>query len=956
MRRPAAAAAPARPSSPTRLCPAAVAFPEEIPLSRSRIPVLFACALTVVSGVVPSGADEVAQAPPFTQDWSNTALITADDQWSGVPGVMGYRGDDLTTTTGANPQAVLTDGSATPVDVSANQTNPSTFSTGGVAEFHLADPTVALNGSGTADAPHLVLSLATTGRSAIAVAYNLRDLDASADNAVQPVALHYRVGSSGPFTNVPAGHVADATSGPSTATLVTPVTAVLPAAADDHPLVQVRIITANAVGNDEWVGIDDLSITGQPVAGDSAPSVTATTPTTGSVGAAPSSNITVTFDEPVTLSAGSVSVEGSTSGVHAFDLSGGPTTYALDPQVDFATNETVTVRIAASGVSDHDGIDPPDAMTSDFTFTFVTEVRIHDIQGAAHRSPIEGRTVANVPGVVTAVRSNGFWFQDPSPDGSTATSEGLFVFTSSSPTVSMGHAVLVGGRVTEFRPGGSSSTNLAITEITSPTVTATGVGMVTPTLVGPGGRVPPGEVITDDATGNVETSGLFDPENDGIDFHESLEGMLVELRHAEVVGPTSRFGEIPVVAGGTGSVRSPRGGIVIRPGDFNPERFFLDDALVAGPPAVDVGAVFPGSVVGVVDYSFGNFKVLNTGPLPTPVGGVTPETAGPIAGTNLSIATYNVENLDPLDGPARFTAIADQVVDRLRSPDIVALVEIQDNNGPTNDGVVDGSLTGQMLVDAIQSAGGPEYTYVEIDPVDDQDGGEPGGNIRVAYLYVEGHGLRFVSRPGGDATTPVEVLAERNGKPRLSVSPGRTAPTDPAFTNSRKPLAAEFRFHGQPLFIVNNHFNSKGGDQPLFGRFQPPSRSSEAQRHAQAEIVNDFVEEILAIDSEALVAVVGDLNDFQFSETLRIVKGDDLVDLVDRLPVEEQYSYVFDGNSQVLDHILVSDALSRATKAFDIVHINSEFADQVSDHDPSVAQFRIRRSAAGKGRAPGTTA
>ena len=207
-------------------------------------------------------ADLVAQPVPFAQNWSNTSLITVNDDWSAVPGITGYRGDNLTGTTGTDPQTIVADGSATPVNVIANQANPDTLITGGVAEFDgIPNPAVALNGSGTADAPHLVINLNTSGTTAINVAYNLRDLDASADDAIQPVALQYRVGNSGNYTNLPAGFVADATTG-GAATLVTPVSVPLPRACENQPLVQIRIMTTNAVGSDEWVGIDDINITG----------------------------------------------------------------------------------------------------------------------------------------------------------------------------------------------------------------------------------------------------------------------------------------------------------------------------------------------------------------------------------------------------------------------------------------------------------------------------------------------------------------------------------------------------------------------------------------------------------------------------------------------------------------------------------------------------------------------
>jgi hypothetical protein len=203
-----------------------------------------------------------AVALPFSQGWADTGLIARDDDWSRVAGVVAHRGDGLTTSAGADPRLVVADGSGTPVDVNANEPDPLAVGlAAGVAEFELGDPVVALQGSATAATPHLVLALDTRGRSGVTVRYRLRDVDASSiANAVQPVALQYRVGAAGDFAEVPGAFVADATGGPGQATLVTPVTAVLPAAADDQPLVQLRVITTNASGQDEWVGIDDIEV------------------------------------------------------------------------------------------------------------------------------------------------------------------------------------------------------------------------------------------------------------------------------------------------------------------------------------------------------------------------------------------------------------------------------------------------------------------------------------------------------------------------------------------------------------------------------------------------------------------------------------------------------------------------------------------------------------------------
>jgi predicted extracellular nuclease len=263
---------------------------------------------------------------------------------------------------------------------------------------------------------------------------------------------------------------------------------------------------------------------------------------------------------------------------------------------------------------------------------------------------------------------------------------------------------------------------------------------------------------------------------------------------------------------------------------------------------------------------------------------------------------------------------------------------MQDNNGATNDGTVAANLSWQALIAAVADAGGPTYRYRQIDPVDGRDGGQPGGNIRVGFLFRTDRGLSFVDRGAGDATSATGVF-QSQGRTHLTLSPGRIDPQSDAWIASRKPLAGEFTWKGQTLFAIANHFASKGGDDPLFGRRQPTVRPSEVQRHKQAAEVNDFVGQLLASDKKANVIVLGDINDFEFSETEQILAGDDLVNLFGTLPQAERYSYVFEGNSQVLDQILVSRPALDTLRSFDVVHVNAEFADQASDHDPSVARL-----------------
>jgi len=573
---------------------------------------------------------------------------------------------------------------------------------------------------------------------------------------------------------------------------------------------------------------------------------------------------------------------------------------------------------------------------------------IVEIQGAAHRSPLDGVAVADVLGVVTAISGNGFWFQQETADTDVATSEGLFVFTGSRPTVAIGDRVAVDGRVTEFRPG-ATATNLTTTELTGPNVTvlSSGEALPAPVQIGPDGRVPPDSVIDDDAAGDVETSGSFDATTDGIDFYESLEGMLLRLDDPVAVGPTNGFGEVPVLAanGAGAGVRTNRGGVVIQETDFNPERVILDDVIIrpGAMPAVNVGDGFAGAVVGVLDYSFGNFKLLVTTVPAAVTGGLGREVTELQRQRELAVATFNVENLDPKDPPAKFAALADQIVTNLKAPDIIAIEEVQDNDGPANTGTVGAEETWRLLVAAIAAAGGPTYDWRSVNPQDDQDGGEPGGNIRVGFLFrIDNKDLRFVDRPGGDATTSVEVLrvgGTRNV--RLSISPGRIDAGNPAFNASRKPLAGEFRFRGETVFVVANHWVSKGGDNPLFGRVQPPVRSSEVQRVDQARAVAAFADQILDVNQKAFIVVAGDLNDFEFSDAVRTVLATGMVDLPATLPLPERYTYVFDGNSQVLDHVLVSPHFARHSFEYDVVHVNSEFANQVSDHEPQVARLQV---------------
>ncbi|MPY52573.1 endonuclease/exonuclease/phosphatase family protein [Streptomyces acidicola] len=573
-------------------------------------------------------------------------------------------------------------------------------------------------------------------------------------------------------------------------------------------------------------------------------------------------------------------------------------------------------------------------------------VRIHDIQGTTRISPLAGQQVTDVAGIVTGVRtygsSRGFWMQDTEPDDNPATSEGIFVFTSSTPKVAVGDSVTVSGTVAEYVPSGTSSGNQSLTQISRPTVTVVSSGNAVPAAtVIDAKSVPAAYTPTGDTAASGSVNGLtLEPTKYALDYYESLEGMNVQVADTRVVTATDPYAELWVtVKPGENATR--RGGSVY--GSYtsqNTGRLQIQSlGASADFPKANVGDTLKGTTAGPLDYSqFGGYTLVADKLGTIEQGGLKRETTRKQGQGELAVATYNVENLDPSDDT--FAEHAQAIVSNLQSPDIVALEEIQDNNGATNDGTVAADRTVKKLIEAIAAAGGPTYEWRSVDPVDLADGGEPGGNIRQVFLFNPKR-VSFTDRAGGDATTAVGVT-KVHGKAQLTASPGRIDPANDAWKNSRKPLVGEFTFRGRTVFLIANHFASKGGDQALHSQYQPPKRSSETQRHLQATAVNTFVKKILAAQKDADVVALGDINDFEFSDTVQLLENDGaLWSAIKSLPKSERYTYDYQGNSQVLDQILISPSIRRSEEfTYDSVHINSEFNDQISDHDPQVLRFR----------------
>ncbi|WP_428385628.1 PKD domain-containing protein [Nevskia ramosa] len=607
--------------------------------------------------------------------------------------------------------------------------------------------------------------------------------------------------------------------------------------------------------------------------------------------------------------------------------------------------------------------------------------RVYQIQGAAHRSPLVGQTVTDVPGIVTAIAADGFYLQDPDGDGNPATSDAVFVRTAGAPAVTIGSKVAVSGRVNEFRPGGLNGlNNLSVTEIVAGTVSASAFpfanGTVAATTIGTGGRVPPAEIIDNDSTGNLETSTttVFDPAQDGLDFFESLEGMLVQVGNARVIGPSDGNGNLWVVgdngANATGS--NARGGLTVierSPGviDYNPERIRLSGGLpgIAGPVA-DVGDTLA-LARGVLSYDNGSFALrLTAAPAVTRNALAVDSSRIAPGGDRLSVVTYALGNLGPAE-TTRFARIASQIVSRLGAPDIINLSGIQDDSGAADDGVVAAAATIQGLLNAISSAGGPAYVALQIDPSNNADGGLLGANGRIVQLY---NPARVSPNPGASgAGGPGSFIALLSGQTigpiTPNLSPALLRPEIPAFANSRKPLVAGYRFNGRNLLLVGSHFIETDGDDSLTGLNQPAQAASDGQRRLQATAIHTFVRNALALDARLRVIVLGDFNADDFRPPLRILRNGPLGtgDSEGTLPAlvnlgvlrvadaAERYTQIVSGNARASDHILVTNELNDPAAEVQYVHVNSEYADRAADRDAVLASLPLSPNTAPVARA-----
>ena len=613
---------------------------------------------------------------------------------------------------------------------------------------------------------------------------------------------------------------------------------------------------------------------------------------------------------------------------------------------------------------------------------------IHAIQGAGQASPLAGRWVLT-RGVVTGVKSNGFFLQEPdaSVDADPATSEGVFVFTSGAPPAAavFGNYVMVGGTVTEYVPA-SDPLSPPTTEITAPAVTFLSSGVV---------PMPAPIPLT---TTLPDPTGAFDQ-------LERLEGMRVSVASLTVTAPTQ--GTV-TEASATSVSKGVFYGVVtgvprpfLEPGlavpddptafpgtvppipryDSNPERIRVDSAGQKGGVKIDVGtgAVLTG-LVGPLDYAYRCYSIVLDPPpaaQPSVAGGPAPRAVSDPTGHEFTVATFNVERFyDTVNDGAKSDVVLTQAAFDLRlskaslairrflkNPDVLGLEEME--NLQTLQ-----ALAARISSDAAAaSEPDPQYAAYLVE-------GNDVGGIDVAFLVK--------TAPVKPSTPRVSVAAVVQ---ELAGTPFRNPDGTTELLNDRPPLrmTASVNFANAapfPVTVIVNHLKaiSSVGDPSAGSKgWATVGARERAKRQRQAEDLAGLVQARQAADGAERIVLVGDFNAYEFNDGYgdilgtiagtppqgdeTVVPGDGavlvnppLVNLVHTPPAAERYSYTFDGNAQNLDHVLVNAALASATAARRIEHarIDADFPDvlrneiaspcRISDHDPAVAYFRVALS------------
>jgi uncharacterized protein len=700
---------------------------------------------------------------------------------------------------------------------------------------------------------------------------------------------------------------------------------------------------------------------------DAAPTVVSTSPANGALAIVLNANITINFSEPVNVTASWFTINCATSGAHTATVSGGPSSFTLDPDADFAFNDLCTVTVVAAQVNDQDTDDPQDTMAANFVFSFTSNefldcndpaTLISAVQGSAAASPAIG-TVVTIDGVVVGDyqgtgQLGGFHVQeqDADADGNPATSEGIFIF-SSSIDVAAGDRVRVKGTVTEFGSSGVTLTELA--SVTGVNVCSSG-NSVTP------------------ATASLPVASLAD--------WEPFEGMLVTIPQDLTVTEhftLGRFGEVSLSANGRlytpTNIVAPGAPAIAQQDLNNRSRIMLDDGN--GQQNADpIRYPEPGglsasntlrtgytvhTLTGVLEQRFSVYRVQPVGPIsfdaatnPRPAAAPAVNGSLRVVGMNL-LNFFNTFGINGCTGGTIGTPTdcrgADDAGEFARQwPKTVAAIlalnaDVIGVNEIENDGYGPSSAI-QFLVDRLNDATAPgTYAFIDVDAATGQVDVLGTDAIKVGMLY----------KPA--KVTPVGQTAALNTV--AFVNGGDPAP------RSRPSLAQAFQQNSTGArFILNiNHLKSKGSACSAPDAGDGQGNCNQVRVNAATALVNWLATDPTGT-GETDILLMGDYNAYAKEDPITVIKNAGYTNLIESYLGPNAYSYVFDGQSGYLDHALGSAAIVSQVTGVGDYHINADeptvldynddfkspgqiislyAPDQfrVSDHDPVIVGLNL---------------
>ena len=737
----------------------------------------------------------------------------------------------------------------------------------------------------------------------------------------------------------------------------------------------IRWIDFNAAGADDGLAIDDFTLTPHgAVATQPSLSINDVTQAEGNSG---TTNFTFTVSLDTPAGAGGVTFDIATSDGSAAATSDyvaqsltsqvipqGSSSYPFTVQVsgDLSPEPNDTFFVTVSNIvgataGDVEGLGT--IQNDDFSLT-----HIHDIQGSGDTSPFAGQSVTTT-GIVTAVKSNGFFIQQAESDydADPNTSEGLFVFTSAAPPVAaaIGNLVTVQATVSEFIPNADPNSP-STTELTLATIQLTSTGntlpapiVLTPANTDPSGplnqlerfegmRVQVNSLTTVSPTGgNVSEANATSTSNGT--FYGVITGVARPFREPGVQVPD------PLPAGAPAGV--PRF-------DANPERLRVETSTLSGSTALNLTSnVVLTNVVGPLDFRFRAYTIL-TEPASPPTAttpNLTVTAVRSATADEFTVASFNMERFfDTVNDPGvsdvaltptafnnRLNKASLAIRHVLQSPDIIGVEEVE--NLTTLQAVaakVNNDAAGEGQPDP-----GYQAFLVEGNDVGGIDSGFLVKTPRVTIVDVTqfGQTTTYVEPSGGVATL--------NDRPPLVLRAIINSQTHPPY----------------PVTVIVNHLRSLSGvDDPADGD------RVRAKRRAQAEYLANLIQARQAADPTERIVSVGDYNAFQFNDgyvdVIGTIKGSptpandvvlasgdqvdpNLDDLVDVVPAGERYSFSFDGNAQELDHVLVTTGPQNSLRPVDLQYgrMDTDFPEiyrsdpnrpeRLSDHDPLIAYFSL---------------